>query len=128
VDDLGELIKEGVQARQDAVLQAEAIIDHGVQNFLQWKESRQQVPVIRALTRHAEEVEAGEMALAKKRLARGDDIESVLKSLAHGLSQKYLHGAYSQLHHMGHLGSDEREQKTELIRDLFGLHKNTRDH
>lgn len=128
VDDLGELIKEGVQARQDAVLQAEAIIDHGVQNFLQWKESRQHVPVIRALSRHAEEVETGEIALAKKRLAKGEDIETVLKSLAHGLSQKYLHGAYSQLHHMGHLGSDEREQKTELIRELFGLHKNNRDH
>ena len=72
-----------------------------------------------------EEVQAGELALAKKRLAKGEDVESVLKSLAHGLSQKYLHGAYSQLHHMGHLDAQTREQKTELIRDVFGLNHNT---
>lgn len=128
VDDLGELIKEGVQARQDAVVQAEAIIDHGVQSFIQWKESRSQVPVIRALSQYAEEIQAGELALAKKRLAKGDDVDAVLKSLAHGLSQKYLHRAYAQLHQMGHLDPAEREHKAELIRELFGLQKNNRDH
>jgi glutamyl-tRNA reductase len=128
VDDLGELIKEGVQARQDAVIQAEAIIDHGVQSFIQWKESRQQVPVIRALSQHAEEIQAGELALARKRLAKGDDVDAVLKSLAHGLSQKYLHRAYAQLHQMNHLDAAEREHKSELIRELFGIQKNNRDH
>ncbi|MBU3725429.1 MAG: glutamyl-tRNA reductase [Burkholderiaceae bacterium] len=123
VDDLGELIKEGVQARQDAVLQAEAIIDHGVQSFIQWKESRQHVPVIKALSEHAEMVQAAEIALAKKRLAKGEDMESVLRSLAHGLSQKYLHGAYSQLHQMGHANPEEQGHKAELIRELFGLNK-----
>jgi glutamyl-tRNA reductase len=128
VDDLGELIKEGVQARQDAVLQAEAIIDLGVQSFLQWRESRLQVPVIRALTQHAEEIQAGEVALARKRLAKGEDIDSVLKSLAHGLSQKYLHGAYSRLHQMGQLDPSEREHTSNTIRDIFGLRQNDRNH
>jgi glutamyl-tRNA reductase len=123
VDDLGELIKEGAQARQDAVLQAEAIIDHGVQNFIQWRSSRHHVPVIRALSEHAEALQAGELALAKKRLAKGEDIESVLQSLAHGLSQKYLHGAYSQLHQIGHAPQPEQDAKAELIRELFGLNK-----
>ncbi len=123
VDDLGELIKEGAQARQDAVLQAEAIIDHGVQNFIQWRSSRQHVPVIRALSEHAEALQAGELALAKKRLAKGEDVESVLQSLAHGLSQKYLHGAYSQLHQIGHAPQPEQDAKAELIRELFGLNK-----
>jgi len=122
------LIKEGVQARQDAVLQAEAIIDLGVQSFLQWRESRLQVPVIRALTQHAEEIQAGEVALARKRLAKGEDIDSVLKSLAHGLSQKYLHGAYSRLHQMGQLDPSEREHTSNTIRDIFGLRQNDRNH
>jgi glutamyl-tRNA reductase len=121
VDDLGELIKEGAQARQDAVLQAEAIIDHGVQNFIQWRDSRQHVPVIKALAEHAQAIQAGELALAKKRLAKGEDIEAVLQSLAHGLSQKYLHGAYSQLHQIGNGGAENRETKADLIRELFGL-------
>jgi len=121
VDDLGELIKEGVQARQDAVLQAEAIIDHGVQNFIQWRDSRQHVPVIKALAEHAQAIQAGELALAKKRLSKGEDIETVLQSLAHGLSQKYLHGAYSQLHQLGNDSPESREAKADLIRELFGL-------
>jgi len=129
VDDLGELIKEGVQARQDAVIQAEAIIDHGVQNFIEWRASRAHVPIIRALNEHSEEVQAGELALARKRLAKGEDVDAVLKSLAHGLSQKFLHGAYSQLHQLGHADPEHREKKTELIRDLFGLNKtNSRNH
>jgi glutamyl-tRNA reductase len=128
VDDLGELIKEGVQARQEAVQQAEAIIDDGVAAFTQWKESRLQVPVIRALTDFATDIQAGELALARKRLAKGDDVDSVLKSLAHGLSQKYLHGAYSQIHKLGQLDSAEREQKTEFIRELFNIRQHDRDH
>lgn len=129
VDDLGEMIKEGVQARQDAVLQAEAIIDHGVQAFLQWRELRSQVPIIKSLTEHSEGIQAAEIALARKRLAKGEDLDVVLKSLAHGLSQKYLHGAYSQIHSLSQIKDpDEQSRQTELIREMFGLGKNHRNH
>jgi glutamyl-tRNA reductase len=79
------------------------------------------VPVIKALAEHAQAIQAGELALAKKRLAKGEDIETVLQSLAHGLSQKYLHGAYSQLHQLGNDSPESREAKADLIRELFGL-------
>jgi glutamyl-tRNA reductase len=129
VDDLGEMIKEGVQARQDAVLQAEAIIDHGVQSFLQWRELRSQVPIIKSLTEHSEAVQSAELALAKKRLAKGEDIDAVLKSLAHGLSQKYLHGAYSQIHALSQIKDpQEQSRRAELIREVFGLGKGPRNH
>ena len=129
VDDLGEMIKEGVQARQDAVLQAEAIIDHGVQAFLQWREMRSQVPIIKALTEHSEEIQAAEVALAKKRLAKGDDLDAVLRSLAHGLSHKYLHGAYTQIHALGQIKDpEEQSRQAERIREMFGLGKNPRNH
>jgi glutamyl-tRNA reductase len=129
VDDLGEMIKEGVQARQDAVIQAEAIIDHGVQAFLQWRELRSQVPIIKSLTEHSEDIQAAEIALAKRRLAKGEELDTVLKSLAHGLSQKYLHGAYSQIHALSQIKDpEEQNRQTELIRELFGLGKNHRNH
>ncbi len=125
VDDLGELIKEGAQARQDAVLQAEAIIDHGVRSFFQWKESRAQVPVIRALSDYSEALQASEIAHAKKLLAKGEDVDAALRYLAHSLSQKYLHGAYSQLHRLSNSDAKEREQKIEFIKNLF--HTNPKD-
>jgi glutamyl-tRNA reductase len=129
VDDLGELIKEGAQARQDAVVQAEAIIDHSVKSFMQWKSARNQVPIIRALSQHAQAIQETEIQLAKKRLAKGDDVDAVLKTLAHGLSQKYLHGAYAQLNHINQANPADLDQKTELIKTLFGLdHKSGKDH
>lgn len=121
VDDLGELIKEGAQARQDAVVQAEAIIDHGVHNFLQWKDGRTQVPIIRALTDHAEALKASEIAHAKKLLAKGESPEVVLQALAHGLTHKFLHGAYSTLNRISAAEDQERQEKTEFIKTLFGI-------
>src|SRR5512146_3240255 len=48
VDDLAEIVREGLDSRQGAVAQAEAIIDSNVVNFMHWLESRQVVPAIRA--------------------------------------------------------------------------------
>jgi glutamyl-tRNA reductase len=111
------------------VIQAEAIIDHGVQAFLQWRELRSQVPIIKSLAEHSEDIQAAEIALAKKRLAKGEELDAVLKSLAHGLSQKYLHGAYSQIHALSQIKDpEEQSRQTELIREMFGLGKNQRNH
>ncbi|OYU99977.1 MAG: hypothetical protein CFE45_10935 [Burkholderiales bacterium PBB5] len=46
----------------------------------------------------AESWRAAELARARRALARGDDVDAVLESLARGLSQKMLHGAFSELH------------------------------
>ena len=49
VDDLGKIIQEGLDIRQAAVAQAEAIITAGVDGFMHWLESRELVPTIRAM-------------------------------------------------------------------------------
>ena len=41
VDDLAELVREGVDARQSAVAQAEAIIEMQVGSFLHWMVARE---------------------------------------------------------------------------------------
>ena len=41
VDDLADIVKEGLDSRQGAVAQAEAIIDSNVVNFMHWLESRE---------------------------------------------------------------------------------------
>jgi glutamyl-tRNA reductase len=68
-----------------------------VQTFLQWKQARAHVPLIKALSQHAEQLQQQEVDHALKLLARGDQPEAVLRALAHGLSQKMLHGAYASL-------------------------------
>ena len=49
VDDLSEVVRDGLDARQGAVKEAEVIIDSGVSDFVHWMESRGVVPTIRAL-------------------------------------------------------------------------------
>ena len=120
VDDLAQVVQTGHANRQAAVAQAEAIIDAGVQSFMHWVDQRDPaggvVPVIQQLNAQADEWRATELARARKRLAKGEDVEAVLEALSRGLTQKMLHGALAELH-----GADpaHREQTTQAIERLF---------
>jgi len=98
VDDLSEVVQTGQAHRQAAVAQAEAIIDAGVQGFEHWLEQRSQVPLIQQLQAQADTWREGELARARRQLAKGEDIDAVLESLSRGLTQKMLHGALAELH------------------------------
>ena len=69
-------------SRQAAVAQAEAIIDAGVQSFMHWMDQRDPqhgvVPLIRQINGQADAWRAIEIARARKRLARGEDLDAVL--------------------------------------------------
>ncbi len=97
VDDLSSLVQIAGEKRQAAVQQAEAIIEIGVQGFVNWLGQRNTVPLIRALNSQADEWRAAEMARARKLLAKGEDIEAVLESMSRGLTQKMMHGALVEL-------------------------------
>ena len=120
VDDLAQVVQTGHANRQAAVAQAEAIIDAGVQSFMHWVDQRDPaggvVPVIQQLNAQADAWRATELARARKRLAKGEDIDAVLEALSRGLTQKMLHGALAELH-----GADpaHREQTTQAIERLF---------
>ncbi len=98
VDDLAHVVQAGQAQRQAAVAQAEAIIAAGVQSVLHWMDQRRAVPLIQQLNAQADDWRAAEIARARKMLARGDDVESVLEALSRGLTQKMLHGALAELH------------------------------
>ena len=97
VDDLSTLVQTAGEKRQAAVAQAEAIIDAGVQSFGHWLDQRATVPLILALQAQADEWRSTEIARARKLLARGGDIDSVLEALSRGLTQKMLHGPLAEL-------------------------------
>src|SRR5690606_18851938 len=116
VDDLGRLVQSGTDARRAAVVQAEAIIETRVQGFMHWMQSREVVPVIRDLHQAAEDVRAAELERARRLLARGESPEAVLEQLAHGLTQKYLHGPLAALNRSE---GDERKQLLAWMPRLF---------
>lgn len=116
VDDLGRMVQSGTDARRAAVVQAEAIIETRVQNFMHWLQNREIVPAIIDFQQAAEQVRQSELERARRMLARGDSPELVMEQLAHGLTQKYLHGPMAALNRSE---SDERQQLLSLLPRLL---------
>ncbi len=115
VDDLGKLVQAGIENRQAAVAQAEAIIENRVDAFMHWLSARQAVPAIRALHARGDALKRAELDRARKALARGEDPDSVLEALANGLAAKFLHGPTTLLQRPG----PEQQQVSALIDRLL---------
>lgn len=119
VDDLAEVVRDGMDARQGAVKEAEVIIDSGVIDFIHWMESREVVPTIRALRDHAERHRRHEMEKALRLLSKGEDAAKVLESLSNGLTNKFLH---SPTHALNQAQASEREALLDTVRRIYHLH------
>lgn len=119
VDDLAQVVESGLESRQAAVIDAEAIIANRVQDFLGWLESRDTVPVIRSLRDSAERMRRHEMEHAIKLLAKGEAPEKVLEQLSQRLTNKFLHAPTQALNSAD--GGERAELQTAVSR-LFHLH------
>jgi glutamyl-tRNA reductase len=115
VDDLAATVQEGVDSRQAAVAQAEAIIESQVGSFLHWMQARESVPLIRQLRDSAESARQHELERALARLDRGEDARSVLEALSQGLTSKLLHAPTRALNQ----AADESLRK--LVARLYQL-------
>jgi glutamyl-tRNA reductase len=119
LDDLGQIVEQGLESRQAAVVEAEAIIDGQVHDFLQWVDAREVVPTIRALRDSAERARRHEVDHALKLLRRGDDPAQVLEALSRGLTNKLMHGPTQALNLSE---GDERSRLSDLVARIFHLH------
>ncbi|KQV79122.1 glutamyl-tRNA reductase [Massilia sp. Root351] len=116
VDDLGKVVQTGMENRQAAVAQAEAIIETRVQSFMHWVDDRAVVPVIQTLQESGEAMRQAELERARKMLAKGEDIDAVLEALSKGLTAKFMHGPQQALHRAQ---GDERAQLATLLPQMF---------
>jgi glutamyl-tRNA reductase len=116
VDDLGKVVQAGMENRQAAVAQAEAIIETRVQSFMHWVDDRAVVPVIQGLHENGEMIRLLELERARKLLAKGESVDAVLEALSKGLTAKFMHGPQQALHRAS---GDERAQLAELLPTLF---------
>ncbi|PIU17300.1 MAG: glutamyl-tRNA reductase [Gallionellales bacterium CG08_land_8_20_14_0_20_59_87] len=116
LDDIAEVVKDGLDARQGAVKEAEVIIESGVSDFVHWMESREVVPTIRALRDQAERNRRHELVKAVRLLARGEDPEKVLDMMSNSLTNKFLH---APTHALNQVNGEEREHFLEVIHRLY---------
>jgi len=118
VDDLAEIVQEGMGSRKLAAAEAEAIIDVRVEGFMHWMQSRDAVPTIRALRDHGERLRRHELEKALKHLARGEDPGVVLEAMSAALTNKLLHAPSHALNSA--VGAD-REDLEKLLQQLYQI-------
>ena len=118
VDDLASVVQTAQATRQAAVAQAEVIVDAGVQDFLRWIEQRAggTATLIQQLNTQSDAWRLTEIARAKRLLAKGEDIDTVLDALSRGVAGKFLHPAFSQL---GASEPAERAAAQESVQRLY---------
>lgn len=122
IDDLAQVVESGLESRQAAVLDAEAIIAERVDAFLRWLATRGTVPIIRSLRDAAERARRHEMEHALKLLAKGDDPVQVLDHFSHRLTNKFLHAPTQALSQ----ADSERDDLQSMVTRLFHLHPESR--
>ena len=118
VDDLQEIIQEGLKSRQEAAVQAEEIIDTQVAHFMGWIQSQDAFTVIRQFRDHAQQIRDTEIEKALRQLGNGENSEQVLQKLAHALTNKLTHAPSAQIRQAGF---DGRIELLDAARELFEL-------
>jgi len=118
VDDLQNIIEEGLKTRQEAARQAQQVIETQATHFMGWVRSLNAVSTIRAYREQADKVREAELAKAKRRLAQGDPPEEVLQRLAHTLTNKLTHAPSAQIRQAGY---DGRAELLAAARELLDI-------
>jgi len=117
VDDLQDIIEEGLKSRRDAAEQAEEIIDTQVSDFMSWIKAQENINVVRSYRDAVENIKRQELEKALQMLAN-NDAEEVLKRLAHNLSNKLAHAPTMRLREASMNGDRHILQAAQEIFDL----------
>jgi glutamyl-tRNA reductase len=118
VDDLVAIVRDNLQVRREAVVQAEAMIAEQTDHFLRWLDGRAVVPTISALHGHHDELRQTELDRARRMLASGTAPDEVLEALARGITSKLLHGPLAALNQAG---DAERAELIALFQRIYKL-------
>ena len=97
VDDLEQVIEGNRASRREAAQQAEAIIDLQVQHYLGWWQAQGRQDALRHLRHDGERARDEALARASRELAAGEDAPSVLRRMAHQLTNRLLHAPSTAL-------------------------------
>lgn len=118
VDDLRQVIEENIRSREGAAREAENLISSGVQEFLDQLRALDAVSTLKVFRQRAELLRDVESEKALRALRNGVDPETVLRSLARGLTNKLLHQPSVQVRKAM---AEGRTEVTECLRELYQL-------
>jgi len=120
VDDLHGIIEENKQARQEAAIEAEQIVEGCIIDFCQWLESLKAVESIRSYRANSEVSRDELLDRAINAIEKGDDVQKVLKEFAFKLTNKLIHHPSQALTQVSRSGDDHELQ---ILRSALGLNE-----
>ena len=120
VDDMMGIVQNGKEARQKAAAAAEAMVEEKVGEFVRLQQSRQSVPLIRALRDEGERARRQVLENAMKQLAKGASAEEVLERLSIQLTNKLLHSPTQTLNKAG----SENSNLVDAVAQIYQLDQN----
>ncbi len=118
VDDLQEIIEEGLKSRKEAAKQAEEIIKTEVNHFMGWLRSLDAVATIRAYRQSSERIRDIELEKALRLLQKGEAPQEVLRLAMRNLTNKLIHPASTR---MRQAGFDDRPELLQAARELLDI-------
>ncbi len=118
VDDLAQVVSDGIGNRQEAAINAEIIVATRVDNFMHWLKKRDAVPTIKALRDQAEATRAAELKKALKRIQKGEDPEKALELLSLAITKKFLH---APSHALNQTHGDEHTRLEQILRQIYQI-------
>lgn len=118
VDDLAQVVTEGMVNRQEAAIDAEVIVAARVANFMHWLKQRGAVPTIKALRDHAEHTRKIELEKALKLIQKGESVDKVIEALSNALTNKFLH---APIHALNQAHGDEHTRLEETLKQLYQI-------
>ncbi len=120
LDDLRSVAEANLRERRKEAAAAQAILDHEIRAFLQWRESLDVVPLLVELRSRADEIRQAEVDKARRRLGPlTPEQEKALDAMTSGIVNKLLHPPTVELKRMA--ASRHHTEYVGLIRKLFGL-------
>lgn len=118
VDDLAQVVSDGIENRQTAAIEAEMIVENRVENFMQWFKKRDAVPTIKALRDQFEATRKAELEKALKQLQKGESAEKVLEAFSSGLTNKFLH---APSHALNQSHGEEHAKLEDVLKQLYQI-------
>jgi glutamyl-tRNA reductase len=118
VDDLAQVVNDGMVNRQAAALDAETIVQARVETFMHWLKKRDAVPTIKALRDQAENTRQAELEKALKLIQKGESPEKVLEVLSNALTNKFLH---APSHALNQAHGDEHAKLENILKQLYQI-------
>jgi glutamyl-tRNA reductase len=119
LDDVKKVAEANLRERKKEATAAEAILEHEIREFLEWRRSLEVVPLLVELRRRADEIRKAEIDKARRRFGPlTPEEESALEAATAAIVNKLLHEPTVQLKQMAGNGQAEH---VGFIRKLFGL-------